>query len=63
MAKKSKQAVPRTCWECRFSVPFDAEWNRDPQGNPITHHCYEDPNNIKRGFMDNAPACSKAKFK
>lgn len=68
MAKRTikpakKQQETRRCWDCIFSIPFDAEWNRTPDGRPITKHCNEDPNNIKRGFMDNTPACSKAKFK
>jgi hypothetical protein len=57
MARAKTKAPQRLCWDCIFSKPFEAEWNRDPQGNPITYHCHKDPDNIKRGLMDNTAAC------
>lgn len=50
------------CWNCIFARPYDVHWNRTPEGVPITKHCYEDPNNIKRGIMRNTIACKKYKI-
>ena len=37
MARKAKSQAPQNlCWDCKFSKPFEAEWNRDLNGNPIS---------------------------
>lgn len=62
MARKAKSQAPqKLCWDCKFSKPFEAEWNRDLNGNPITYHCHRDENNIKRGLFNTTPACNDFK--
>lgn len=61
MARAKTKAPQRLCWDCIFSKPFDAEWNRTPEGKPITYHCYKDPEHEKKGIMDNTVACNDFK--
>ena len=59
--RKKIETPPKLCWDCLFSRPYDDERSRTPEGNPIFYHCYKDPNNIKRGLMDNTKACNDYK--
>ena len=61
MAKAKTKAQQHLCWDCMHSRPFDAKWNRTPEGKPITYHCYKDPEHEKKGIMDNTVACNDFK--
>ena len=46
----------RGCWSCKFAEPFDAYWNKNLRGEPITKHCIKTG---KKGIMKNCnQACS-----
>ena len=59
MRKQSKEN-PR-CWDCAFAEYYDVQWNRTPEGVPITKHCHRDPAFVKRGIMERDPACEHYK--
>lgn len=61
MARTKTKAPQHLCWDCMHSRPFDAEWNKTPEGKPITYHCYKDPEHEKKGIMDNTVACNDFK--
>ena len=62
MKKKIEQ--PRLlCWDCRYARTNEDARYKTPSGEYIFKNCYLNPNDIKRGIMDNTLACINYKRK
>lgn len=61
MARKVIEKPQHLCWDCAYSKPYNDERYISFDGGPIFYHCYLDPNNIKRGLMNNTKSCSQFK--
>ena len=62
MAKRIIQKEIHYCDDCRFGVWHDIEWNKTPEGLPITLLCpfYHDG---QHGIVRGSIACKKFQFK
>lgn len=63
MARKVIEKPQLYCWDCALARVNEDPRYRTPDDKPIFKNCYRDPNNIKRGIMDNTLACSQFKRK
>lgn len=61
---KTKGAVVaenKFCRDCYHSKSFDVQWNLNPDGEPITLHCYREKDKVIKGIMRNTIACKHFK--